>query len=284
MQTNQVRGIVAYNKIRSKLSKEVKAKGIKLETGAFNTLSTNIFRHNKGKAIQPILTNIGEQIAIERKDDVGLFKMLPALLQGFYYWDFNNEYVSAGMHPGLWIVSDFMEEPVLARDLDYYRDIKHLVEFIDQNRTQEKEPDSDFWFYDYGVILQFTEPSYNKKTMRLESRLYASGIWSVYNKNQLPYEYGMSGYYDPAELGLILAELKKPTIPVEEPEPEREPEREKREKATERKERILELELEIAKEKRILAETHKIILDKYAKLYSEGLITKENYKNKLAKL
>ena len=94
----------------------------------------------------------------------------------------------------------------------------------------------------------------------------------------------MSGQYDPAELGLILQGLKKPTIPVKEPEPEIEPEREKRERAAERKERMMELELETIREKRALVEAEERILNKFAKLYSEGLITKEQYKNKLSKL
>lgn len=292
MPDNQVKGIVAYNRIRSALSKEIKAKGIKLEKGAFNTLSTDIFRHNKGKYIDPILDEIGEQITIEREPDVGEFGMLPTLLEGFLYYEFDNEYITMGMHKDLYIVSDFLPEPILAAELDYYEYIAPLVSFIDYNRTQENIPDSDKWFYDYAVILQFTKPEFNPVSMRLESRLYASQIWSVYNDKQLPYEFGMQGYYDPEELLIILSELGKPTIPGEIPEEEPE-EPEKIEKAKERKERIEELaketELErekgiTAKEKRLLLETEERLLDKYTKLYEKGIITKKQLQAKIAKL
>ena len=285
---NTVKGIVAYNKIRSELSKEVKDKGLTLDKGVFNELSRDIFRHNKGKQLSPVLSDIENQITTETSVDIGTFEMQDNLVNPFNYWEFNNNYIAESMHEDLWIISDFLEEPVKAQELDYYKHIRPLVSFIDKNRTKGKVPDPSFWFYGYAVVLKLTEPKFNPKTKKLESRLVVANIFSNFNDQQIPYELGMSGYYPPEALSKTLEDIEIGFVPEEEiKEPEKE------EKAKERKERIELIEKETvlekekgvtAKEKRLLLETEERLLDKYTKLYEKGFLTKKQFQAKIAKL
>ena len=53
-----MKGIIRYNKLRSDLSKYVKANGIDLPKGSFNKLNTEVFRSTKEDPFDQVVSNI----------------------------------------------------------------------------------------------------------------------------------------------------------------------------------------------------------------------------------
>jgi len=240
------KGIVRYNRIRSELSKELKAQKIELEPWAFNAMSRDIFRTTKSDSYSRVEENI--MTLAESMRGRAAVPLLPAEdCDTKEYWEVDS-FAKEALPDDLWIVSPkiYGGEVKLS---DYREEIhaKPMRDWVDDNRDNKgDDPNKLFkgsmdipWIKitagDFDKNLGGNPAIWNPKKLRWEVRLdFVDPSGNPKDEDGKYYDYGykpgIEGTYEPGEIDavrpdeedMVAPEEVKPEKPKKAPKVDRE--------------------------------------------------------------
>lgn len=298
-------GIVRYNRIRSALSKDLKSRGIKLESGGFDKINNNIFRTTREDPLKMVTSNIDELARSFREGEVPPVWVptkseLIELGGAVPYWDVNRFPYETFPKELLLRSPGIMGKNVFNKDYNYDIDAKGMVQWVDNNRDPKgQDKTKKFGGTDqvpyvrlvgqkYDPKLKGFPAKFNYKTLSWEFELaFCSPGGDLKDDKGRPYDYGYHPgispeYAPPEEIEGVEPEEREAVRPGPPPK-EIEAEIKLKEAETHRLEmevKLRQAEAAIEREKKEAIKERRALI---AELKELGF-TKEEIKTELAKL